>query len=147
MRVLNGNAGHRPFSSPSDPPFIADTPDKPSWLVGDASDEWDRLVDTLRLILSRAAAGMLLVACSAFAEMREAERTIKKEGRFYTTKNQHGQKMKRKHPAVQDLTDARNAYHRALTELGASPVAHNRVKRLPNDNQISLPGINRFFTA
>lgn len=147
MKILTGNAGHRPASGPADQAFTADTPEKPSWLDGDASEEWDRLVDALSAILSRAASGMLVVACSAFSEMREAERMIATDGRFYTTTNKHGLVMKRLHPAVQLLATARNAYHKALAELGASPVAHTRVKRLPNGNQISLPGINRFFTA
>ena len=147
MKSLTGNAGHRPLPTESDQAFEVDSPDKPAWLAGDGSEEWDRLVDTLAPILSRAAAGMLLVACSAFSEMREAERVLATEGRFYTTTNKAGMVMMRPHPAGQLLDKARTAYHRALAELGASPVSHTRVKRLPHSNQIALPGINRFFTA
>lgn len=147
MKVLTGNAGHRPLSPSTDQAFYMDTPQKPDWLQGDASEEWDRLVQTLAPILSSGAAGMLLVACSAFSEIREAERVIATEGRFYTTTNKHGQTMKRPHPAGQLLQNARNAYHKALSELGASPVAHARVKRLPPNNQMALPGVSRFFTA
>ena len=155
MKLLNGNAGHRrpktatgnnPVEPVSDEPFTADVPEKPAWLTQDAAEEWDRLVEHLSPVLSGAAAGMLVVACSAFAEMREGERIIQTEGRFYETVNKQGMTMKRPHPASQLVATARNAYHKALTELGASPVSHSRVKKLPTSNQTELPGINRFFT-
>jgi len=118
---------------------------KPKGLGRDQSQEWDRLTTTLALILSRGSEGMVLVACGYYADMRDAERTIKKEGRFYETTNKHGQTMKRAHPAVQMLSTARNGYHRALAELGASPVAHSRVRALPQDTQQELPGMSRLL--
>ena len=149
MKILTGNPGNRPLAPITEEPFTADVPKKPAWLTQDASEEWDRLVETLSPILSSAAAGMLVVACSAFAEMREGERIIETEGRFYETVNKQGMRMKRPHPAMQLVVTARNAYHKALTELGASPVAHTRVKKLNPSNQLDLPtmGAKRFFTA
>lgn len=53
--------------------------------------------------------------------------------------------MIREHPALGMLERARTAYHRALAELGASPVAHTRVKKLPETGQTELPGIHRLL--
>lgn len=151
LRLLAGNPGHRPIQPPAPPPGQADEGEpfvrgalvKPRGLTRDQSREWDRLTSTLTLILSRGSEGMVLVACGYYADMCEAERIIKKEGRFYTTKNKQGQTMKRAHPAMQAVTTARAGYQRALAELGASPVAHSRVRTLPGAEQQTLPGMGR----
>lgn len=151
LRLLAGNAGHRPIEPAAasgghedeSQPFVRGELVKPKGLSRDQSREWDRLTTTLRLILSRGSEGMVLVACGYYADMCEAERIIKKEGRFYTTKNKQGQTMKRAHPALQSLTTARAGYQRALAELGASPVAHSRVRTLPGGEQQTLPGMGR----
>lgn len=149
LRLLAGNPGHRPVAPPAgvesdgDEPFVRSKLIKPKGLSRDESREWDRLTTTLHLILSRGAEGMVLVACGFYGDMCEAKRIITKEGRFYTTTNKQGMTMKRQHPAVQMLTTARAGYHRALAELGASPVAHSRVRALPNQDQQELPGMGR----
>jgi len=150
MKLLNGNPGKRSItpgsSSGSDTaPFTASELEKPDYLDDYASQEWDRLVDTLAPILSPASAGMVLVACDAFSEMRHAMDALSDGKQTYETVSAKGPAMTRERPEIGIKNRARTAYHRALAELGASPVAHTRVKKLPGENQPELPGIARLM--
>lgn len=144
MKLLSGNPGRRPLSLPSDAPFTAAPLEKPEWLDAYASQEWDRLVSTLARILSPASAGMVLIAVDAYSEWMRAVAAIEKEGETYTTVNVHNQEFVRPRPEVAMRSSARKAYFQALSELGASPVAHTRVHTLP-DPQTELPGIARLL--
>lgn len=144
MKLLAGNPGGRSTRQPSDAPFTVAPLEKPDWLDAYASKEWDRLVSTLAPILSPASAGMVLIAVDAFSEWMRAVALIEKEGETYTTVNVHGQEMVRPRPEVVMRSSARKAYFQALSELGASPVAHTRVHKLP-DHQTELPGIARLL--
>lgn len=144
LMLLSGNPGHRPVWDTGEP-FTAGEIEKPSGLDTLASEEWYRLVERLAPILSPASGGMLLVAASAFSQMTAADRIIQAKGLTYETSGEAGTVI-RMRPEVRIRDTARTAYHRALAELGASPVAHSRVKKLPDGNQPELPGIHRFFT-
>lgn len=154
MKILSGNPGKRPLGKmPLDPspfagsgePFVTGEIEKPAGLDAWASEEWDRLVERLAPILSPASGGMLLVACNAYAQLMKADEIIQAKGLTYETNGEAGTVI-RMRPEVRIRDAARTAYHRALTELGASPVAHSRVKKLPDGNQEELPGIAQFFT-
>jgi phage terminase small subunit len=141
LKILNGNPGKRPMASDSSGPFVAELPKKPRGLDRYASQQWDQLVESLAPILSPASAGILFVAVSAYSELMHASKALE-GGKFcYRTKNQHGSVMLRTKPEVAIRDRARAAYHRALSELGASPVGHTRVKKLPGPEQMQLPGI------
>lgn len=147
MKLLTGNPGKRSTGSgvDSEAPFVCAKLKKPKGLDEYASKEWGRIVSTLAPILSPASAGMVLVAVDAFSQMRRAAKVLSDAGSdFYETTGKSGA-MIREHPAVGMRDRARTAYHRALAELGASPVAHGRVKSLPKNNQPELPGITRML--
>lgn len=148
MKILSGNPGKRPLSTPaltdSGDPFVASEIDKPTGFDAWASEEWDRLVERLAPILSTASGGMLLVAVNAFSQLMTADKIIQEKGLTYETCGEAGTVI-RMRPEVRIRDAARTAYHRALTELGASPVAHGRVKKLPDGNQQILPGIARLL--
>lgn len=149
IKLLTGNPGKRQTSSPSssgsDAPFVSSKLSKPRGLDKEASREWDRLVSTLAPILSPASAGMVFVAVDAFSQMKRAATVLVEAGSdFYETAGKSGT-MLREHPAVGMRDRARRAYHQALAELGASPVAHTRVKKLPEETQPELPGITRLL--
>ncbi|MGL4296290.1 MAG: P27 family phage terminase small subunit [Aestuariivirga sp.] len=149
MKLLSGNPGKRPTSSGgssgSDAPFTASALQKPDYLDVYASQEWDRLISTLAPILSPASAGMVLVACDAYSEMRTAMEALRDGKQTYETVSAKGPSMTRERPEIGIKNRARTAYHRALAELGASPVAHTRVKKLPGETQPELPGIARML--
>jgi P27 family predicted phage terminase small subunit len=143
LKLLAGNPGHRPLPSNQEP-FTRGELVKPEGLDVWASQEWDRLVESLSPILSPASAGMLRVAISAFSELMVADALIQQHGLTYATGGESGPLI-RLHPAVRARSAARQSYHRALAELGASPVAHTRVKKLPDNEQIELPGIAKLL--
>lgn len=146
MKLLTGNPGKRPSSSfSSDSPFVCSTLKKPRGLDKHASREWNRLVETLAPILSPASEGMVLVAVDAYSEMMQAMEALKTGGLTYETISLKGPSMIRERPEVGIKSRARRAYHQALAELGASPVAHTRVKKLPEETQPELPGITRLL--
>lgn len=146
MKLLAGNPGKRPTSSGSDAaPFTVAPLKKPRGLDKFSSYEWNRLVDTLAPILSPASAGMVLIAVDAYSQMMSASEALKKAGGMtYETAGKSGL-MIRERPEVGMRDRARRAYHQALAELGASPVAHTRVKKLPESDQTELPGIQRML--
>ena len=145
LKLLAGNPGKRPLGSSGEAPFTSAPLEKPDGLDDCASQEWDRLVTRLQSVLSPASAGMVYVAVSAYSQMKRAEAALEAAGSdFYETTGKSG-KMIREHPARGMLERARTAYHRALAELGASPVAHTRVKKLPETGQTELPGIHRLL--
>ena len=146
MKLLTGNPGKRLMGAlNSDAPFAASAIKKPRGLDKYASKEWDRLVSTLAPILSPASGGMVLVAVDAYSEMMQALEALRTGGLTYTTVSAKGPAMTRERPEVGIKSRARRAYHQALAELGASPVAHTRVKRLPEETQPELPGITRLL--
>lgn len=146
IKILTGNPGKRPTSSGSDAaPFTVAPLKKPRGLDKFASYEWDRLVDTLAPILSPASAGMVLIAVDAYSQMMSASKALKDAGGMtYETSGKSGS-MIRERPEVGMRDRARRAYHQALAELGASPVAHTRVKKLPETAQQEIPGIHRLL--
>ena len=145
MKLLTGNPGKRTAAQNADAPFVASELEKPDYLDEYASQEWDRLVSTLAPILSPASAGMVLVAVDAFSEMRTAMESLRDGKQTYETVSAKGPAMTRERPEIGIKNRARRAYHQALAELGASPVAHTRVKKLPEEKQVELPGIARLL--
>lgn len=143
LKLLSGNPGKRALSS-SGEPFTVGEIDKPQGLDQRAAEEWDRLVERLAPILSEASAGMLYIACNAFSELAAADAIIQQKGLTYETCGEAGP-IVRMRPEVRIRAAARTAYHRALAELGATPVAHTRVKKLPASNQQELPGLHRLL--
>lgn len=151
LKLLAGNPGKRPLSSGdgsvgTGEAFIKGELEKPDYLDEYESKEWDRIVTTGALVLSEADAGMVLVACSAFSDLMIARKALEEAGsRTYETESQSGAVMIRQRPEVAMMQNARTAYHRALAELGLSPVSHTRVKALPDKRQTELPGIARLL--
>ncbi|MDH5667754.1 MAG: P27 family phage terminase small subunit [Nitrospira sp.] len=143
LKLLQGNASKRPVPQTGDPFVLEDVP-KPDNLDPLASAEWDRLTQDLAPILCAASRGMLLCAVNAFSQLVSADKVIQEKGLTYETCGESGPII-RMRPEVRVRDTARAAYHKALTELGASPVSHGRVKRLPDNNQTDLPGIAKFF--
>lgn len=144
LRLLNGNAAKRPLPQNGEP-FVLEEVPKPRGLDRLASHEWDRLTTCLAPVLCAASGGMLLCAANAYSQMMSADKVIQEKGLTYETNGESGPII-RMRPEVRIRDAARAAYHKALTELGASPVAHSRVKQLPDDNQTVLPGIARHLS-
>lgn len=145
LKLLLGNPGQRKLVATGNP-FAVGRPEKPTGLDKFAGKEWDRLVTHLAPVLSEAFRGMLLVCCDAYSQMMNANITLQKKGLTYQTVSESGSIMIRQRPEIRMKENARTAYHRALSELGASPVAMTRVHRLPEKEPLEPVGVKRFFT-
>lgn len=131
FKLLSGNPGKGKLDGGQSDAFVAGPIEKPKDLDAYASKEWDRLTTHLAKILGPANAGAVLVAATAYSRMMKAEKVIKKNGETYETVSKSGGYMIREHPMVSIGDRARIMYHRALTELGATPVGRTRVRKLP----------------
>ena len=97
-------------------------------------------------MLCRASVGTLLVACDAYADMMQANVVLRAQGTTYTTVTESGSVLIRQRPEVRMKETARRSYQLALSELGASPVGHTRVRPLPASRPKEPDGIAQFFT-
>lgn len=78
--------------------------------------------------------------------MMEADVVIQTKGLTYESHGEAGT-IVRMRPEVRIRDTARAAYHRALLELGASPVAQTRVRKLPDKKNPKTTGTAKFFTS
>ena len=86
LKLLHGET--RPSRINQDEPEPAEgVPPKPAHLKGDAAKEWARLakLTTDMRVLTVADGPMLEATCLVYAELRETERLIAKEGAIYQT--------------------------------------------------------------
>ncbi len=88
--------------------------------------------------------GMLLVCVDAFPAIRQADAVLRTSGLTYTTMTESGDTMVRKRSEVGIKENARTAYHRSLSELGASPASRGRVKAAPAQ-PAKLTGLSRLL--
>lgn len=107
----------------SDRNSLLETPKPPAWLSKDAKAEWRRIMPLLveRRILTDADLGIVEAYCTAIARIREAERTIAKEGATYVSAS--GPK---RHPAVTLQDAAMKTARLCAAELGLTPVSRSR---------------------
>jgi P27 family predicted phage terminase small subunit len=144
LKMLQGNPGKRPLAAQN--PFTMGIPKKPADLGQEASEEWDRLTRTLAGILSLSDYGILRCACDAHEQMVQAVRVIHKHGPTYTSTNENGSVLIRQRPEVRMRENARRSYQLALSELGATPAGHTRVRRLPDESPSEkLTGVRRLL--
>jgi len=110
--------GRKPEIS-TDAEALRKVPAPPSWMAKDAKTEWRRIMPELvrRRILTDADMGAVEAYCTATARIREAERTIAKEGLISGN---------RKHPAVAIQNDAMTTARQLAAELGLTPVSRSR---------------------
>lgn len=115
IKLLQGNPGKRPLNK-NEPKPQPIAPKPPSWLPREAKREWKRLAPELEKL------GLLTIVdgtafanyCLAYARLREAEETIKREGMVITTEK--GYKMP--HPAVKIAEKAQQIIKRSARSSG-----------------------------
>ena len=132
MKLLQGNPGKGPLAGSSGHAFVSGPIAKPKGLDTLESQEWDRLTRECAPILSPAFSGIVLVAARNYGRMRTADMEVAREGETYVTTGKNGAQMIRENPYVSIGDRACIMYHRALAELGATPVGRTRVHTLPD---------------
>lgn len=102
---------------------MAEVPKPPTWLSREAKAEWSRIMPDLveRRILTEADMGGVENYCLAIGQVREMERTIRKEGHVFMAES-----GPRKHPAVAIQADAMTRARQLASELGLTPVSRSR---------------------
>jgi P27 family predicted phage terminase small subunit len=133
LRVLQGNPGKRPLPE-NEPKPTPLAPKRPSWLVGEARREWERIAPELeKLGLLTVVDGAALAAyCQAYATMVQAEKELRAHFRKHkkltvTYVNKFGAENEVPHPAIKIARDAAATMKSFLTEFGLTPASRVRL--------------------
>lgn len=133
LKVLQGNPGKRALNE-EEPDFGVGAPPKPDWFDDYASQEWDVLTSILvpARVLTKGEIGVLVVACDAYSQLRHCEKFLRDKGSLsYDASSATSGASWKPYPEVAQRNQARRHYHSALTELGVTPTARTKVKRIP----------------
>lgn len=68
-----------------------------------------------------------------YAEIREYQAILKKEGKFYVTYTKQEDMMRKAHPALSALSDADKRFRAYMTDFGMTPASRTRVKGEDSD--------------
>jgi P27 family predicted phage terminase small subunit len=119
-----------------EPERIKGRPDTPEDLDGAALDEWNRLIPLIEAmgILSKGDGEALAAYCRAFAEAREAEAILKREGLIVTGSTG----SLKAHPASTIAREARAQCVRVLCEFGLTPSSRSRTTTVKHTEKHSL---------
>jgi P27 family predicted phage terminase small subunit len=133
LRLLKGNPGHRPLRPEPEPAREAACPEPPSFLDGQACDEWWRVAPELwRLGLLRITDVMPLAAyCASYSRWHAAETVLATmRERDDLTKGLLVKTVEgnaRANPLVKIAADAADAMVAAAGQFGLTPVARSRL--------------------
>lgn len=133
LKVLQGNPGKRKLNE-EEPDFGAGAPPKPDWFDDYASAEWDALTGILvpARVLTKGEIGVLVVACDAYSQLRQCQAFLdEKQSLSYDASSATGGANYKPYPEVAQRNQARRQYLSALSELGLTPSARTKVKRIP----------------
>jgi P27 family predicted phage terminase small subunit len=128
LKLARGNPGKRPINKDLPKPKVG-APSCPTWLRREAKAEWKRVAPLLAELglLSKLDRAVLSVYCDAWADVYECEKTLRKEGRTFTTEKGYiGQ-----HPMVAMKGKARDQIRAFGSLLGLSPCDRGRLDVRP----------------
>lgn len=112
--------GRKPAGIVSGSSPVTTAPNPPSWLSKDAKAEWRRVAPILvdeRKVLTEADLGTLESYCIATGTVREAHRTLNRDGLMLAGK---------RHPAFGMMNSAQTTARLCAAELGLTPVSRSR---------------------
>ena len=133
LKILQGNPGKRALNL-EEPDFGVGVPPKPDYFDKYASDEWDALVSILvpARVLTKGEIGILVVTCDAYSQFRQSLAFLKrKRSQSYDASSIQGGHNYKTYPEVSQRNIARKQYQLGLAELGLTPSARTKVKRIP----------------
>lgn len=137
LKVLQGNPGKRGLNE-EEPEYGAGAPPKPDWFDDYASAEWDALTSILvpARVLTKGEIGVLVVACDAYSQLRQCQAYLQEKGSIsYDASSATGGANYKPFPEVAQRNQARRQYLSALSELGLTPSARTKVKRIPESDK------------
>jgi len=126
LKVLHGDFEKNPNRRPKGEPVVDDgTPKMPTHLDRLARNEWRRICEELRQlkVLTTVERGALEQYCVAYSEWRQAVKTAREQGRYFTTDT--GLK---EHPASKTMRALAVICHKYLSEFGLTPSSRTRLQ-------------------
>lgn len=122
-------------------------PRRPSHLAGYAATEWDRLCRLLLplRVLTVADAPILEATCSAYANMRDAEDAIQRDGAYQVSETKAGGQMTRQHPGLAVRAESWRRYVIGLSHFGLSPSSRTKVSAVGSPETSAERLAARFF--
>ena len=128
LKAITGNAGKR-AANKREPKPRKGIPPCPGHLSLRAKAAWKRLGPELEAMgVLTVADGMALeLLVSAYAEYRDAQDLVDREGKTYETVSQSGSVMVRARPEVAMASDAWRRMRAMLAEFGLTPSSRSRV--------------------
>ncbi len=139
LKLLSGNAGHRPlnFDEPRPPKSSGQ---RPPWLKGEARKKWDVMYPLLceMRIFTAADELALSMLCETYAEWRAARTVIARKKPTYESVTKSGDRIIRARPEVRIGADAACRLRALLLEFGLSPSARSRIQVVPTYHEDSL---------
>ena len=140
LKLLKGETRPSRLNA-NEPELEGGVPPRPTHLKGDAAKEWTRLakLTTGMRVLTVADGPILEATCMAYAELREAQRLIDKQGAVYQTLGPDGSVlMTRKNPAADLRSDAWKRWVSGLGHFGLSPATRSKVSAQPPERPSTL---------
>lgn len=125
LKVLHGDFDHDPGRRPkNEPQPTAQAPNCPSHLPVLAKHEWRRVVKELAelKVLSIAERSSLEQYCRAYAEWREAGKSLDENGRYYVEDG-----TMKENPAGKAMRAWATICHKLLCEFGMTPSSRTRL--------------------
>ena len=119
---LDGNPGKRSVTVVKPPPGV---PEKPPWLAGEASDEWDRVIPILDSmgVLSRLDRSAISDYCTVWGRLVQAEREIGSGSLL--VQGQKGEMVR--NPLLSEANQLRQRFGKYCDLLGLAPAPRGRL--------------------
>ncbi|MBK3776187.1 phage terminase small subunit P27 family [Azospirillum brasilense] len=129
MRMLSGNAGHRPLNA-DEPTPSPGFPLRPPHLTTEASKAWDDFAPTLHTLgLLTAVDGTALEQlCEIYVDVVKLRADVAQNGRIQVVMTKSGDAMIRARPEVAMLDAAQRQLRMWLEAFGLTPSARSRLK-------------------
>ena len=129
LKLVEGNPGKRAINKQEPKPKVG-VPKCPSHIPGIAKSLWKELAPLLSNmgVLTEADRRALELVCSTYAEYREADQNIRKNGLTYETTGMSGDSIIKSNPAVAMRSDAAKRYLTLIKEFGLTPSSRAGIK-------------------
>lgn len=139
LQELLGNPGHKAHRS-GEPQPKGGAPDKPAYLGGYASEEWDRIIPLLEemKLLTIVDAPTIEMIVTAYQQYRETSELIAEHGYTYETETKSGSSIVRPRPEVAMCADAQRRYLTGLSHCGLTPATRTKVNVRNDDPKQGL---------
>jgi len=139
LHVLNGNPSKKKDLGKNEPkpaPVVS-APKPPSWMNADGKKMWKRQVPGLQRVglLTEADLESFIVLCQSYGEWVEAEKDMKKNGKYCIYTNKAGAENEIERPVVRVADKAYARYKSMCTEFGITPASRTRIEIKPAEQE------------